>query len=172
MNTGVQRSGGTPWGAWTMTTPGKEGSRKPKKDLDSILDAHHIAYQATVTPAYAEDMVRKFQKARTIKGFRFIHVMSPCPPGWKYDPRKTVNLSRLAVQTGLFPLYEIEDGRFRLSVPVPKRKPVGEFLRAQDRFRGLSAQDEAAIQESVDRRWETLGAGRIRQEVPCLRNGA
>lgn len=157
MNTGIQRSGGTPAGAWTMTTPGAGGSPRPKKDLDAILEAHHLPYQATATPAFAEDMVRKFQKARSVKGFRFIHVLAPCPPGWKYDPQDTVRLSRLAVQTGLFPLYEIEEGKFRLSVPVAKRKPLSEFLGTQGRFKSLSPEAGRAAQEEVDARWAALG---------------
>ncbi len=153
MNTGIQRSGGTPQGAWTMTTPGQGGSRRPKKDLDAIVLAHHIPYFATATPAYAEDMVRKFQKARSIKGFRFIHVLSPCPPGWKSEPADSIKLSRLAVQTGLFRLYEVEGGRSRLNVPVAKRKPVGEYLRLQGRFRAMTPQEEARLQRRVDEAW-------------------
>ncbi|MBI5245610.1 MAG: pyruvate synthase subunit beta [Elusimicrobia bacterium] len=153
MNTGVQRSGGTPEGAWTMSTPGKAGSARPKKDLDAIVLAHHPAYFATATPAYAEDMTRKFAKARTIKGFRFLRILSPCPPGWKTDPKDSAKVSRLAVQTGLFRLYEVENGRMRLNMPVANRKPVGEYLRLQGRFKGLSAEAEAAIQASVDKIW-------------------
>ena len=153
MNTGVQRSGGTPTGAWTMSTPG--GSARPKKDLDAIMLAHHIPYFATATPAYAEDMVRKFAKARTIKGFRFIHILSPCPPGWKTDPMDSTKLSRLAVQTGLFRLYEVEAGAYRLNVPVPKRKPVEEYLRLQGRFKGLSAEARAGLQSRVDEAWDS-----------------
>jgi len=158
MNTGIQRSGGTPAGAWTMTTPGKGGSPRPKKDIDAIMEAHHPAYQATATPAYAEDLVRKFAKARAIKGFRFIHILAPCPPGWKYDSERTVALSRLSVQTGLFALYEIEAGRFRLNMNVAARKPVGEFLRGQGRFKGLTPEAEAAIQAQTDARWAALDA--------------
>jgi len=153
MNTGIQRSGGTPRGAWTMTTPGKLGSERPKKDLDAIMEAHSIPYIATATPAYPEDMVRKFAKAKTIKGFRFIHVLSPCPPGWKYDTDDTVRLSRLAVQTGMFALYEIENGRFKLNMNPAKRKPVGEYLKPQGRFRGLKPEAETTIQAEVDARW-------------------
>jgi pyruvate ferredoxin oxidoreductase beta subunit len=101
-------------------------------------------------------MVRKFQKARGIKGFRFMHILAPCPPGWKYDSERTVALSRLAIQTGLFALYEIEDGRFRLNMNVAVRKPVGEFLRGQGRFKGLTPEGEAAIQAGVDARWQVL----------------
>ncbi|MBI3297244.1 MAG: pyruvate synthase subunit beta [Elusimicrobia bacterium] len=154
MNTGIQRSGGTPAGAWTMTTP--EGSALPKKDLDAIVEAHHPAYLATATPAYAEDMVRKFKKARGLTGFRFIRVLAPCPPGWKYEPEETVRLSRLAVQTGLFPLYEREGGAFRLNVPVAKRRPVTEFLSRQGRFRRLGADGETALQARVDAAWAAL----------------
>ncbi|MFI5362761.1 MAG: thiamine pyrophosphate-dependent enzyme [Elusimicrobiota bacterium] len=154
MNTGVQRSGGTPEGAWTMSTPGASGSARPKKDLDAIVLAHHIPYFATATPAYAEDMVRKFAKARAVKGFRFIHVLSPCPPGWKSDPMDTVKLSRLSVQTGLFRLYEVDHGAFRLSVPVSRRRPVDEYLQAQGRFRSMSAEQRAALQRAVDEAWE------------------
>ncbi|TPW21264.1 MAG: pyruvate ferredoxin oxidoreductase, beta subunit [Elusimicrobia bacterium] len=154
MNTGIQRSGGTPRGAWTMTTPGPNGAERPKKDLDAVIAAHRPRYQATATPAYAEDMVRKFRKARSVKGFRFIRILAPCPPGWKYESGDTVALSRLAVQTGMFPLWESEEGRFRLNLSPSKRKPVGEFLRRQARFRRLTAEDEAAIQAQVDAAWE------------------
>ncbi|OGR88015.1 MAG: 2-ketoisovalerate ferredoxin oxidoreductase [Elusimicrobia bacterium RIFCSPHIGHO2_02_FULL_57_9] len=159
MNTGIQRSSATPAGAWTTTTPAQGGSPRPKKDLDAILRAHAIPYLATATPAYAEDMVRKFAKARRIRGFRFIHIYAPCPPGWKYDPGLTIELSRLSVQTGIFPLYEVEDGRLKINVPTPKRKPVGDFLRPQARFKRLSPEDEAAIQRETDRRWQALSQG-------------
>lgn len=158
MNTGIQRSGGTPAGAWTMTTPGKAGSLRPKKDIDAIVEAHRPAYQATAAPAYAEDMIRKFVKARAAKGFRFIRVLAPCPPGWKYDSERTVALSRLSVQTGLFALYEIENGSFRLNMNPGKRKPVGEFLRGQGRFKGLTPEAEAEIQAQVDARWTAYDA--------------
>ena len=156
MNTGIQRSGGTPLGAWTMTTTA--GSERPKKDLDAILLAHHIPYLATATVAYLEDLVRKFQKARTIKGFRFIRVLSPCPPGWKYDPSETVALSRLAVQTGAFPLYEVEEGRTRLNLPVSRRKPLAEFLQRQGRFQRTPEDVRRLLQEQVDERWARLQA--------------
>ncbi|MBI5630704.1 MAG: pyruvate synthase subunit beta [Elusimicrobia bacterium] len=157
MNTGVQRSGGTPEGSWTMSTPGARGSPRPKKDLDAIVLAHHIPYFATATPAYAEDMTRKFAKARAVKGFRFIRVLSPCPPGWKSDPKDSVRLSRLAVQTGLFRLYEVENGVARVNVPVPRRKPVGDYLRAQGRFKGLTPEMEQRMQRGVDALWDGVG---------------
>ncbi|MBI4371413.1 MAG: pyruvate synthase subunit beta [Elusimicrobia bacterium] len=158
MNTGIQRSGATPRGAWTMTTPDAPGSQRPPKDIGAIVRAHRPAYFATATPAFSEDMVRKFQKARAIKGFRFIHVLSPCPPGWKYDPGETVSLSRLAVQTGIFPLYEVEDERLRLNMRPAKLKPVEEFLAPQGRFKKLTPDQRRAIQQDVERRWEAWAA--------------
>ncbi len=154
MNTGIQRSGATPWSAWTMTTQG--GSDRPKKDLGAIIEAHHVPYIATATPAFPEDMVRKFKKARGIKGFRFIHILAPCPPGWKYESELTIDLSRLAVKTGMFALYEIEDGQFKLNMPVPKRKPVSEYLSKQRRFKGLSEEKISKIQADVDRAWDAI----------------
>ena len=156
MNTGIQRSGGTPWHAWTMTTPSGAGSERPKKDLDAIIEAHHVPYMATCTTAFAEDMVRKFKKAREIKGFRFIHVLSPCPPGWKYEPEKSIQLSRLAVQTGIFPLYEIDNGKFRLNMLPAKLKPSIEYFKQQKRYKGLSPADVAQLQSSIDGRWRQL----------------
>ena len=156
MNTGIQRSGATPLGAWTMTTPAAEGSPRPKKDVDAVARAHGVPYFATATPGYPEDMVRKFAKARTIKGFRFIHVLSPCPPGWKSDPDKTVALSKLAVQTGVFPLYEVQDGRVKLNVRPAKLRPVDDLLAPQGRFRKLEAAQRAALQSRVDARWSAL----------------
>jgi pyruvate/2-oxoacid:ferredoxin oxidoreductase beta subunit len=153
MNTGIQRSGGTPQRAWTMTTQGKEGAERPKKDLDSIMEAHHVPYIATVTPGYPEDMVRKFKKAREIEGFRFIRVLSPCPPGWKHDSGDTIELSKLAVQTGAFALYEIENGVFKLNMKPGKRKPVDEYLSRQGRFRHLTQGDRREVQDEVDAAW-------------------
>ncbi len=159
MNTGIQRSGATPFGAWTMTTPGVQGSLRPKKDIDAIALAHGAVYFATATPAYPEDMVRKFEKARGLRGFRFIHVLAPCPPGWKYDAGETIELSKLAVQTGVFPLYEIEAGGApKINARVPKRKPVEEFLSRQGRFKSLSPEQRRMIQDAVDKRCDALSA--------------
>jgi pyruvate ferredoxin oxidoreductase beta subunit len=157
-NTGLQRSGATPYGAWTTTTP--TGKKERKKDMPFIMAAHKIPYVATACPSYPVDFVNKLRKAREIKGTKYIHVLAPCPTGWRYDTSKTVEIGRLAVQTGIWALYEIESGRFRLNSPSDrlvdksKRKPVKEYLAVQDRFRHLTEADIEKIQMWVDEDWE------------------
>lgn len=157
MNTGIQRSSATPIGAWTTTTPVKHYKKERKKDIIGIMAAHGIPYIATASVAYPEDMVKKFKKAREIKGTRFIHVFAPCPAGWKSRPEDTVKLARLAVQTGYFPLYEIEDGeKWTLNLKVKERKPIAEYLKLQGRFRHLKEEEIALIQQEVDAHWARI----------------
>jgi pyruvate ferredoxin oxidoreductase beta subunit/2-oxoisovalerate ferredoxin oxidoreductase beta subunit len=157
MNTGIQRSSATPYGAWTTTTPVKHFKNRPKKDIDAIIAAHRIPYLATASVAYPEDVFKKARKAKEIKGTRFLHIFAPCPSGWKSRPEDTVKLARLAVQTGIFPLYEVEDGeRTTISIKVKERKPINEYLRLQGRFRHLKDPDIAAMQAEVDRKNERL----------------
>jgi pyruvate/2-oxoacid:ferredoxin oxidoreductase beta subunit len=157
MNTGVQRSGSTPYLAWTTTTPVKHPKERPKKDLVSIMAAHRIPYIATASVAFPEDLIAKFQKAKDIKGTKFILIFSPCPPGWRSNPENTIKLARLAVETKIFPLIEVENGRiWKLTKNVRKPKPVGEYLKLQGRFRHLSEDDVSKIQENVDKDWEIL----------------
>jgi pyruvate ferredoxin oxidoreductase beta subunit len=157
-NTGLQRSGATPYGAWTTTTP--TGKKERKKNMPLIMAAHKIPYVATACPSYPVDFVNKLRKAKEIKGTKYIHVLAPCPTGWRYDTSKTVEIGRLAVQTGIWVLYEIENGRFRLNPPSDrlidksKRKPVKEYLAMQDRFRHLTEADIEKIQTWVDEDWE------------------
>jgi pyruvate ferredoxin oxidoreductase beta subunit/2-oxoisovalerate ferredoxin oxidoreductase beta subunit len=154
MNTGIQRSSATPPGAWTTTTPG--GKDNPKKNIMEIVTAHRIPYAATVSLAFPEDLRAKVQKARDIRGARFIHVLSPCPPGWKTQSSETVKLARLAVDTRIAPLYEVEDGlRWRITVE-PRGLPVEDFLSRQGRFADLSAEGIARIQAEVDHDWAVL----------------
>jgi len=158
MNTGIQRSGSTPWGAWTTTTPvgsTHDFKHEPKKDIMAIMQAHRIPYAATVSVAYPEDFVKKAQKARTVKGFRFIHAMSPCPPGWKTNPAQSIEVAKLAVDTHMFPLYEIEDGKVRIT-RKGKGLPVSEYLKLQGRFSHLTEVEVEAIQRSVDQNWRYL----------------
>jgi len=157
-NTGMQRSGATPFGAWTTTTP--TGKREHKKDMPMIMAAHGIPYVATAIPSYPLDFINKLRKAKQIKGTKYIHILSPCPTGWRFPGSKTIEIGRLAVQTGMWALYEIENGEFKLSPPSArlldksKRKPVELYLRAQGRFRNLTDRDIAEIQQWVDETWE------------------
>ena len=157
MNTGIQRSSATPTGAWTTTTPVKFPKDQPKKDIDAIMAAHRIPYQATASIAYPEDLYKKAVKAKNIRGTKFIHVLAPCPTGWKSRPEDAVKLARLAVQTSYFPLYEIEDGeKYTLNFKIQNKKSIDEYLKLQGRFRHLKPEAIAAIQAEVDRNWDRL----------------
>ena len=157
-NTGMQRSGATPFGAWTTTTP--TGKREHKKNMPLIMAAHGIPYVATAIPSYPLDFIRKLRKAKEIKGTKYIHILSPCPVGWRFPHNKTIEIGRLAVQTGMWALFEIENGKFKLNPPSSgllnkeKRKPVREYLKLQGRFRHLTDQDITEIQRWVDETWE------------------
>ena len=157
MNTGIQRSSATPWGAWTTTTPVQHPKERPKKDIVAIMAAHRIPYAATATVAYPEDLVRKFQKTKEIRGAKFIHIFSPCPPGWKTEPAHSIRISRLAVESKVFPLYEVENGeQWTINVWPRREVPVREYLQLQGRFSHLTEEDIEFIQENVDREWERL----------------
>jgi pyruvate/2-oxoacid:ferredoxin oxidoreductase beta subunit len=148
MNTGIQRSGATPALAWTSNTAG--GKKGRKKDLGGIMAAHRIPYFATVSPGFHEDMVAKMERAIRTEGFRMLHALSPCPPGWKMDERHGVAAARLAVETGVFPLYEVVDGAAWRETTRSARRPVGDYLELQGRFGQLGPAAIAAIQEVVD----------------------
>lgn len=160
MNTGIQKSGSTPHKAWTTTTP--SGNPGFKKDIPSIMVAHGVPYVATISPAYPNDIVYKLRKAARIKGLKYIQALSPCPPGWRYDPSLTVEIARLAVETGIWVLYEVEYGRFSLTGPSrnllkkENRKPVEEYLKLQGRFAHLKPEDIEKIQRFVDEQWEII----------------
>jgi len=156
MNTGTQRSSATPWKAWTTTTPGDMPKGEPKKDIVAILAAHGIPYAATASIAFPQDLMAKVAKARNIKGSRFIHILSPCPPGWKSEPQETVRLARLAVETRIFPLYEVEYGERYSITYEPKGLPVREYLQRQGRFAHLSEKDIQNIQIATDKSWNRL----------------
>jgi len=156
MNTGVQRSSATPFGAWTTTTPGEAWKHDKKKDILQILAAHGIPYAATATVAYPDDLVAKVTKAKSIKGTRFLHVLAPCPPGWKTGDDETIELGRMAVQTKVFPLVEVENGETWRVTMEPKGDPVAGYLRRQGRFKHLTDAQIAEIQSQVDARWELL----------------
>ncbi len=156
MNTGIQRSGGTPFGAWTTTTPvGKKikGNRTFKKNLDEIVIAHEIPYYATLSVGYPLDFIRKVEKAKSIKGFRFLHMFTPCVPGWKINPAKTIEISKLAVESGMWTLYEVENGEKRITFKPRKMKRVREYLMMQGRFKHMSDEDINKLQMWVCRKW-------------------
>jgi len=156
MNTGVQRSSSTPWGARTMTTPGDKWKRREKKNIVEIMAAHRIPYAATASMAYPGDLEKKIKKALSIRsGLRFIHLYSSCPTGWGFAPENSVRVARMAVQSKAFPLYEVEGG-LRYRINEAGDKPVRDYLLSQSRFRHLSEGDIESIQERVDAEWDRL----------------
>jgi len=156
MNTGTQQSSATPWLAWTTTTPVQRPKENPKKDIMAIMADHRIPYAATATIAYPEDFFRKIEKAKRIRGTRFIHLLSPCPPGWKIPSELSIKISRLAVRSRVFPLYEIEKGRSYTLQEESHVVPIKEYLKLQGRFSHLTEQEIERIQERVDDEWRHL----------------
>jgi len=155
MNTGIQRSSATPYGAATTTTPPNMFKNTQKKNIAEIMAAHNIPYVATACISYPEDFIKKVQTAKSIKGTKFIHLLAPCPPGWKYASEKTIAMGRLAVTTGVFALYEVRDGKYTVK-KIENRKPVNEYLNEQGRFKHLTKEHIALIQSDVDKRFENL----------------
>lgn len=163
MNTGIQRSGATPHGAATTTSPaGSKIPGKPefKKDLIGICAAHGIEYAATASPAYWNDYITKVRKGLEVEGPAVIHVFSPCPLGQRFPSSDSIKVARLAVQTRYWPVYEVENGQYRLNIKVRKPKPVVEFLKVQGRFRHLFQpqfrHEIDAIQKWVDENWKRI----------------
>jgi pyruvate/2-oxoacid:ferredoxin oxidoreductase beta subunit len=156
MNTGVQRSSSTPYGAWTMTTPGQDWKRLRKKNIVEALVAHRIPYVATANIAFPEDLVRKVKKAKSIKGSKFLHIFASCPPGWRIPSEMSVKVARMAVQANIFPLYEVEDGiRYTINYRDSQR-PVQDYFGIQGRFSHLTADDLEEIQKMVEEDWALL----------------
>jgi pyruvate ferredoxin oxidoreductase beta subunit len=163
MNTGIQRSGATPRGAFTTTAPAgnvSSGKVQAKKDLTAIVAAHGVPYVAQASPHRARDLMRKVQKAVAVEGPTFLNIISPCPRGWRYPPEQTIQMAKLACETCVWPLYEIEDGKVSISYKPKEKKPVRDWLKSQGRFRHLfSPKNEHVIeqiQQEVDRKWERL----------------
>ncbi len=159
MNTGIQRSSATPFGASTTTSPaGKKsiGQRTWKKNMPAIAVAHNIPYVATASPSYPFDMIDKIKKGLGVNGPAYIHVLSVCPTGWRSAPDLSVRLGRLAVETGVFPLYEVENGEFKLTLDTSPLRPVQDYLGIQGRFRHLSDDMIKEIQERVAKDYKLL----------------
>jgi pyruvate ferredoxin oxidoreductase beta subunit len=150
MNTGIQRSSQTPQKTWTTST--LEGKLQPKKDLPKIMAAHRIPYVATASIGFPDDLIMKAENARDMeRGFRYIHVHSPCPAGWRFPEKESIEIARLAVDSGMWLLFEIEHEELRLTHKPSPRKSVQEYLSRQGRFTHLTAKDVEAIQADVDR---------------------
>lgn len=154
MNTGIQRSSSTPYGAWTTTAPvGKKSSIGQvtwKKNMPEIAVAHNIPYVATACPSYPLDLMAKVKRGAEMDGPAYIHILSVCPTGWRSPTNITIELGRLAVETGVFPLYEVINGEYNLSVDLPDLKPVTEYLKKQGRFKHLNDDTIATIQTRVE----------------------
>lgn len=152
MNTGIQRSSSTPYGAWTTTAPhGKKsiGQATWKKNMPEIAVAHKIPYVATACPSYPFDLMDKVKRGIEIEGPAYVHILSVCPTGWRSPPNLTIEIGRLAVETGVFPLYEVINGEYRLSFDFPELKPVREYMKPQRRFRHLTEDIIDTIQARV-----------------------
>ncbi|HUU00662.1 MAG TPA: pyruvate synthase subunit PorB [Myxococcota bacterium] len=159
MNTGIQRSSSTPYGAATTTSPaGKQsiGQQTWKKNLPMIAAAHNIPYLATANPSYPFDLAKKVERAAKVKGPAYLHVYSCCPTGWRLAPELAVSAGRLAVQTGVFPLYEVERGKLKITVPTPEFRPLKDYLKPQGRFRHLDDSTIAEIESRVHEEYRKL----------------
>jgi len=159
MNTGIQRSSSTPFGASTTTSPAGKvqmGQVTWKKNMPAIAAAHNIPYVATACPSYPIDLIQKVKKAAQVEGPAYIHILSVCPTGWRTAPELSIKLGRLAVETGIFPLYEVENGKYHLSMDFPQLKPIKEYVKLQGRFRHLTDSMIEEIEKRVHREYEEL----------------
>ena len=162
-NTGIQRSGATPYGAWTTTTVG--GKTEFRKDMGDIIIAHHLPYAAQTCISYPDDLYRKVKKAKEIKGPKYIEILAPCPPGWRFSMDRTVDMGILAVETGAWALYEYENGKMTFNGKSKlllenkiDRKPVEEWIKQQGRFSHLFKPEKdktriTALQNNIDHIW-------------------
>jgi pyruvate ferredoxin oxidoreductase beta subunit len=159
MNTGIQRSSATPFGASTTTQPAGKvsmGQRTWKKNMSAIAVAHDIPYVATACPSYPFDLMDKVKKAAAIEGPTYIHIFSVCPTGWRIPTDISIRLGRLAVETGVFPLYEVENGKYTLNYDPPQLRPVTDYLKPQGRFRHLTPEMTDKIQQRVSAEYAKL----------------
>ncbi|MHA1847191.1 MAG: thiamine pyrophosphate-dependent enzyme [Promethearchaeota archaeon] len=161
-NTGTQRSGLTPYMAYTTTTP--KGKIEHKKNMPMIMHAHGIPYIATACASYPLDLYKKFKMAKKFVGTRYIHTLIPCPPGWGFPTNESIKVGRLAVETGIFPLYEIIDGKLFVSkvsekfMDKRKRVPVEKYLKMQGRFKFVDREVIAEYQHYVDSQWDFMNS--------------
>ena len=170
MNTGIQRSSATPYGADTTTRPAGsvvQGKTEIRKNLTKIMAAHNIPYAAQASPSHWSDLMNKVRKALAINGPKFMNIISSCNRGWRSRTDDAITLTRIAVETCYWPLYEIEDGILKVTFEPKEKKPVSEFLKAQGRFKHLFKQENEwmlkKIQDDIDREWE-----RLKKEEACF----
>jgi len=159
MNTGIQRSSATPFGASTTTSPSGSlsiGQSTWKKNVPMIVAAHNVPYVATVNPSYPFDLADKVRKAQAANGPSYLHVYACCPTGWRMAPELAIAIGRKATTSGVFPLYEIEAGKLRITVPTPKLSPLKEYLQPQGRFRHLDDATVAEIEKRVEEEYRKL----------------
>ena len=159
MNTGIQRSSATPFGASTTTSPAGKvsmGQKTWKKNMPAIAAAHDIPYVATASPSYPFDLMDKVAKGVAVSGPAYVHVLSVCPTGWRSAPDLSVRLGRLAVESGIFPLYEIENGTYKLSFDPGELRPIQDYMKLQGRFRHLSEETVNEIQDRVRENYAKL----------------
>jgi len=159
MNTGIQRSSSTPFGASTTTSPAgskSSGQATWKKNLPAIAVAHGVPYVATASPAFPIDLMNKVKKASLVPGPAYLHIYSPCPTGWRCGIDEGIEVARLAVQSKVFPLFEVIDGQYVLSRKVAKPKPITDYFKPQRRFRHLTEAEVALIQARVDAEYADL----------------
>lgn len=166
MNTGIQRSSSTPHGAKTTTTP--FGKDRYKKNVPAIMEAHNIPYVATASISHPLDIYEKFKKAKNIRGCRYIHILAPCAPGWGFPAEDAIEIAKLAVKTGFWILYEVENGVKTLSKPSKalldstKRLPIMDYLSKQKRFSGIDEKTLIELQEEIDLQWK-----KVTNELKC-----
>lgn len=163
MNTGIQRSSATPIGAWTTTSPVGSvvpGKTQNRKDLTACVAAHNIPYVAQASPNHWRDLITKARKAFEAEGPAFLNILAPCPRGWRYPGNDTIEMARLAVETCFWPLFEVENGNWRLTVKPKEKKPLVEWLKPQGRFKHLFAPENEHIitehQAKIDKDWKNL----------------
>jgi pyruvate/2-oxoacid:ferredoxin oxidoreductase beta subunit len=156
MNTGIQRSSATPLGGWTTTTPAPALKAEKKKNMVAIMAAHGIPYAASACISDPKDLFQKLRKAKRIKGLCFIHLFAPCPTGWRHAPELSIEVARLAVESRVFPLYEVFNGEKWQLNRMAHKKDVNGYLDIQGRFRALTPQERKGFQQELDRDWENL----------------
>ncbi len=160
MNTGFQRSSSTSLGSWTSTTPvgtSLKGKSSHKKDMPMIMAMHDIPYMATCSPAYMPDFIKKIEKAAAVKnGLAYIHIYNSCATGWGYPVEKSIEICRKSVTSRFCPIYEYENGNFKITVDVKNPTPLRDFLSSMKKFKHLSEEQIVDLEQYVEKKWDNL----------------